>query len=62
MLSEEQKKTVTEKERLEELSDIARNGIPIDIHDVMAVIEYQEKLREKREKSLWSKLLSAFNT
>jgi len=33
---------------LEELSDSVRKGIPINFIDALAVIDYQEKLREQR--------------
>lgn len=35
-------------QRLEELSDLVRNGVPIDFADALEVITYQEKLREHR--------------
>jgi hypothetical protein len=35
-------------QRREELSDFVRRGIPIDFKDALAVIAYQEKLREQR--------------
>jgi hypothetical protein len=35
--------------RLEELSDKARMGIPIDFAEALEVIEYQETLRAERE-------------
>ena len=35
-------------QKLEELSDLVRKGIPIDSMAALAVIEYQENLREQR--------------
>jgi len=35
---------MTHDQRLEELSDKVRSGIPIDIEDAIKVIDYQEKL------------------
>lgn len=37
-------------ERLEELSDEVRKGIPISFAEALEVVEYQEMLRQKREK------------
>ena len=36
-------------ERLEELSDQVRRGIPIDLRDALEVVAYQESLREQRK-------------
>ena len=33
-------------QRMEELSDLVRKGIPIDFKDALAVIKYQEDLRK----------------
>lgn len=33
---------------LEELSDLVRNGTPIDFMDAIAVIHYQNKLRQQQ--------------
>jgi len=35
-------------QRMEELSDLVRRGIPIDFGDAIAVIDYQTKLREEK--------------
>lgn len=40
-------------EHLEELSDKVRQGIPIGFIEAIEVVEYQQTLREKREKSAW---------
>lgn len=45
-----------ETERLEDLSDKTRQGIPISIREAIEVVEYQGMLREKREKSFWLRL------
>jgi hypothetical protein len=36
-------------QRLEELSDLVRKGIPVDLVDAIAVINYQSELQEQRE-------------
>ena len=33
-------------QRMEELSDLIRKGIPIDFKDALAVVKYQEDLRK----------------
>jgi hypothetical protein len=41
----------TERDLLEALSDKVRMGEPISFFDAIAVIEYQERLRQEREKN-----------
>ena len=49
----------TERDVLEALSDKVRMGEPISFFDAIAVIEYQERLRQEREEnSLLSQLRS----
>ena len=51
-------------ERLEALSDMVRQGIPIDFCDAIAVIEYQDRLRIERadrwNKSIIGRLVNLF--
>ena len=50
-------------DRLEELSNKVRNGIPIDITDAIKVIEYQAYLQIERinnKFSLWAKFKKWF--
>ena len=49
-------------ERLEALSDKVRRGIAIDFCEVLEVIEYQDRLKEQREKqTLKYRLMHAFS-
>jgi hypothetical protein len=49
----------TERDLLEALSDKVRMGEPIDFFDAIAVIKYQERLRqERKENSLLGQLRS----
>jgi len=43
-------------ERLEYLSDEVRKGIPVNFNEALEVIEYQEALKLKRNRSIWKKL------
>ena len=45
-----------QKARLEALSDKVRMGTPIEVHEALEVIEYQETLRQERDKSLLRRL------
>lgn len=42
---------------LEKLSDDVRRGIPISMGEALCVIEYQEKLRQRRASLPWYKRL-----
>jgi hypothetical protein len=46
-------------ERLEQLSDMVRNGEPIGFGEALEVMQYQEKLRKEREskKGWFTKML-----
>lgn len=46
--------------RLEGLSDKIRMGIPVDFKEALEAIDYQEKLREEREKKLWFRIKKWF--
>lgn len=46
--------------RLESLSDKIRQGIPINLSDALEVINYQEKLRLRREAEKEKTLLRRF--
>ena len=43
-------------ERLEYLSDEVRKGHSVDFSEALEVIEYQEALKVKRNRSIWKKL------
>lgn len=50
-------------ERLENISDKIRHGIPVDFMEALEAIEYQEKLKqEKRERNVLFKLRKFFKT
>ena len=40
-------------ERLEMLSDKVRRGIPIDFHEAIEVIDYQQRLQQERKNNSW---------
>ena len=40
-------------ERLEMLSDKVRRGIPIDFHEAIQVIDYQQRLQQERKNNSW---------
>jgi len=42
-------------ERLEEISDDIRHGIPVDIQDALAAIGYQSEKQAARKKLPWWK-------
>ena len=44
-----------EKAWLEEISDKIRSGEPVGIFEAMAAVDYQEKLKSLKKKSLWYK-------
>lgn len=50
----------TEKLRLEMLSDKARQGIPINFIEAMAVIEYRIALQLNRQKSIFQRVKEWF--
>ena len=43
-------------ERLEKLSDMVRQGVPVGLMEALEVIEYQEMLKEERKHSLWKRI------
>ncbi len=47
-------------ERLEEISDKIRRGVPVGLFEAIEAIEYQEQLRKKR-RSFWRNLIDFFN-
>ena len=48
-------------ERLEQLSDRVRMGIPIDLIEALEVIEYQENLKKNKKKSFVHRIIDWFN-
>ena len=42
--------------RLEILSDLVRQGVPVDFNEALEVVEYQQLLKDKRDGSLWEKI------
>lgn len=53
------RKTIKDN-RLEELSDKVRRGIPISMVEAMEVIEYQETLRKNTNQTLKDKFINFF--
>lgn len=49
-------------QRLEELSDLIRSGVPVDFSQAIEVIDYQERLKAakkaERDRTLFGKLLN----
>ena len=48
-------------EKLEKLSDAVRNGIPVTYAEALAVVEYQENLKENRKETIVRRVLKWFN-
>lgn len=48
----------TRDERLEEISDRIRHGIPVGILEALAAIDYQESLKAERAHNKWWKRLN----
>ena len=48
-------------ERLEQLSDKVRMGIPIDFLETLEVIQYQENLKKSKKKSFVRRIVDWFN-
>ena len=48
-------------ERLEQLSDKVRMGMPIDFTEALEVIEYQENIKKNKKKSFVRRIVDWFN-
>lgn len=53
------RKTIKDN-RLEELSNKVRRGIPVSMEEAMEVIEYQETLRKNTNQTLKDKFINFF--
>ena len=57
--------TIERDERLERISDLIRQGVPVDFWEAIEAIAYQEDLRAKRDEIRrnvwWRRLLSRVN-
>ncbi len=47
-------------QRLERLSDQVRRGIPIDFHEAIQVIDYQQRLQQERKNNSWMNRVRRF--
>jgi Ser-tRNA(Ala) deacylase AlaX len=56
---------VERNELLEALSEMVRKGEPVNIHEAIAVAEYQSRFQQAREakktQTLWGRFLAFFN-
>ena len=52
---------MSEEEKLEQLSDKVRMGIPIGFTEALEVIEYQENIKKNKKKSFVRRIVDWFN-
>ena len=50
----------TRDDRLEFISDQIRKGIPVGLYEAIEAIDYQNRLKEYKNKKWWKKILNWF--